>query len=130
MELIADGHHVHPALWALIARAKPADRVVLVSDALPIAGTGDGRGRIGALEVEVRDGRATLLGTETLAGSVIALDAAVRNLVRAGHRHRTRPSRRRARTRLGCSGPATVAPSSPADVPTSWSWTTTSAYGA
>ena len=85
VELIADGHHVHPALWALIARAKPADRVVLVSDALPVAGTGDGRGRVGALEVEVRDGRATLLGTETLAGSVIALDAAVRNLVRAGH---------------------------------------------
>ena len=91
VELIADGHHVHPALWALIARAKPADRVVLVSDALPVAGTGDGRGRVGALEVEVRDGRATLLGTETLAGSVIALDAAVRNLVRAGHRQ---PSRR------------------------------------
>jgi N-acetylglucosamine-6-phosphate deacetylase len=85
VELIADGHHVHPALWSLIARAKPADRVVLVSDALPIAGTGDGRGHVGALEVEVRDGRATLLNTETLAGSVIALDAAVRNLVRAGH---------------------------------------------
>jgi N-acetylglucosamine-6-phosphate deacetylase len=84
VELIADGNHVHRALWPLIARAKPADRVVLVSDALPIAGTGDGRGVVGALEVEVRNGRATLLGTETLAGSVIALDTAVRNLVREG----------------------------------------------
>ena len=84
VELIADGHHVHPALWPLIRRAKPVDRLLLVSDALPFAGMGDGRTVIGGLDVEVRDGRATLLGTETLAGSVIALDIAVRNMVREG----------------------------------------------
>lgn len=84
VELIADGNHVHPALWPIITRTKPADRLVLVSDALPLAGMGDGRGLVGGLDVEVRDGRATLLGTDTLAGSVIALDTAVRNLVRAG----------------------------------------------
>ncbi|MEI7743253.1 MAG: N-acetylglucosamine-6-phosphate deacetylase [Chloroflexota bacterium] len=84
VELIADGNHVHPALWPIIARTKPADRLILVSDALPFAGTGDGFGRVGGLEVEVRDGRATLVGTTTLAGSVIALDTAVRNLVGAG----------------------------------------------
>jgi N-acetylglucosamine-6-phosphate deacetylase len=84
VELIADGNHVHPALWPLIGRAKPADRVVLVSDALPIAGSGVRRGRIGGLDCEVRDGRATVAGTDTLAGSVIALDAAVRNVARDG----------------------------------------------
>ncbi len=84
VELIADGNHVHPALWPIIARTKPADRLLLVSDALPLAGMGDGRGFVGGLDVEVRGGRATLLGTETLAGSVIALDTAVRNLVREG----------------------------------------------
>ncbi len=83
-ELIADGFHVHPALWPIITRTKPADRLVLISDALPLAGMGDGRTRVGGLEVEVRAGRATLLGTDTLAGSTIALDSAVRNLVRAG----------------------------------------------
>jgi len=83
-ELIADGFHVHPALWPVITRAKPADRLVLVSDALPLAGMGDGRTRVGGLEVEVRGGRATLLGSDTLAGSTIALDSAVRNLVREG----------------------------------------------
>jgi N-acetylglucosamine-6-phosphate deacetylase len=83
-ELIADGFHVHPALWPLIMRAKPADRLVLVSDALPLAGMGDGRTRVGGLDVEVRGGRATLAGTDTLAGSTIALDSAVRNLVREG----------------------------------------------
>lgn len=84
VELIADGNHVHPALWPIITRTKPDGRLLLVSDALPLAGMGDGRTTIGGLEVEVRDGRATLVGTTTLAGSVIALDTAVRNLVRAG----------------------------------------------
>lgn len=84
VELIADGEHVHPALWPIITRTKPDGRLVLVSDAIPLAGTGDGRGTIGGLEIEVVGTRATLLGTDTLAGSVIALDTAVRNLVEAG----------------------------------------------
>ena len=83
-ELIADGHHVDPSLWPIIVRTKPRDRLVLVSDALPLAGTGDGRGSIGGLEVEVRAGRCVVAGTDTLAGSVIALDSAVRNLVGSG----------------------------------------------
>lgn len=84
VELIADGNHVHPSLWPIITRTKPPDRLVLVSDALAIAGLGDGRTSIGGLEVEVAGSRATLAGTDTLAGSVIALDSAVRNLVREG----------------------------------------------
>jgi N-acetylglucosamine-6-phosphate deacetylase len=84
VELIADGIHVHPALWPLITRLKPAGRLVLVSDAIALAGTGAGRGRLGGLEVEVVGSRATLAGTATLAGSVIALDDAVRNLVGSG----------------------------------------------
>ena len=84
VELIADRIHVHPALWSLITRLKPADRLLLVSDAVALAGTGDGHGHIGGLAVEVVGDRVTLAGTSTLAGSVIALDTAVRNLVAAG----------------------------------------------
>ena len=84
VELIADGVHVHPAIWPLITRTKPADRLMLVSDAIPLAGMGDGRATVGGLEVEVVGQRVTLVGTSTLAGSVIALDDAVRNLVNAG----------------------------------------------
>jgi N-acetylglucosamine-6-phosphate deacetylase len=84
VELIADGIHVHPALWSVIERCKPADRVLLVSDAVALAGMGDGMGRLGSLDVEVVGPRVTLAGTTTLAGSVIALDDAVRNLVAAG----------------------------------------------
>jgi N-acetylglucosamine-6-phosphate deacetylase len=84
VELIADGHHVDTSLWPIITRTKPATRLLLVSDAISLAGMGDGRARMGGLEVEVVGGRVTLVGTTTLAGSVIALDDAVRNLVRSG----------------------------------------------
>ena len=84
VELIADGFHVHESLWPIITRTKPADRLILVSDALALAGTPPGPGTIGGLAVENRGDRITLAGTDTLAGSVIALDTAVRNLVRSG----------------------------------------------
>jgi N-acetylglucosamine-6-phosphate deacetylase len=84
VELIADGVHVDAALWPIITRTKPTDRLLLVSDAIALAGMGDGRTRIGGLEIEVVGERVTLAGTSTLAGSVIALDSAVRNLARSG----------------------------------------------
>jgi N-acetylglucosamine-6-phosphate deacetylase len=85
VELIADGQHVHPALWPIIWRTKPGDRLILVSDALSLAGTGDGEVTLGGLRIQVHGARATLAdGSGTLAGSVIALDTAVRNLVREG----------------------------------------------
>jgi N-acetylglucosamine-6-phosphate deacetylase len=85
VELIADGQHVHPALWPIIERTKPAGKLILISDALSMAGMGDGRYTFSGLAVEVRNGRCTLAdGSGTLAGSVIALDTAVRNVVRNG----------------------------------------------
>jgi N-acetylglucosamine-6-phosphate deacetylase len=84
VELIADGIHVDAALWPLIRRLKPADRLLLVSDALPAAGTTDTTCYIGGLKVEIRNGRATVAGTETLAGCVAGLDEAVKNLVSTG----------------------------------------------
>ena len=83
-ELIADGIHVASPVWQLIDRVKPPDRLLLVSDAVAMAGTNAVRGRIGKLDCEVAGGRVVLAGTTTLAGSAIALDDAVRNLVRAG----------------------------------------------
>ncbi len=85
VELIADGQHVSPALWPIIWRTKPVDRLLLVSDALSLAGTGDGKVTLGGLEIQVQGSRATLTdGSGTLAGSVIALDTAVRNVVGQG----------------------------------------------
>jgi len=85
VELIADGHHVHPAVWTVIRRTKPPDRLLLISDALSMAGMGDGRVTISGQEVEIRDGKCVLAdGSGTLAGSVIALDTAVRNVTGSG----------------------------------------------
>jgi len=84
VELVADGLHVERSVWPIILRAKPAGRLILVSDAIGLAGTGDGRMRIGELEVEVRNGECRLVSDGRLAGSVIALDTAVRNLVGSG----------------------------------------------
>jgi N-acetylglucosamine-6-phosphate deacetylase len=83
-ELIADRHHVDPALWPLIARLKPRGKVVLVSDALAMAGTDATTGTIGGQHVRVDAGRVALIGTDTIAGSVLALDTAVRHLVADG----------------------------------------------
>ncbi len=83
-ELIADGHHVDVALWPLITRMKPRDRLVLVSDALSVAGTSVSSGSLGGLDILVQGDRVTLADGTTLAGSVLALDTAVRNLAAAG----------------------------------------------
>jgi N-acetylglucosamine-6-phosphate deacetylase len=84
VELIADGHHVDRSLWPIVTRTKPADRLVLVSDALPVAGTDARSLTIGGLEIVVDGDRCMIAGTTTLAGSVIAVDTGVRNLVAAG----------------------------------------------
>jgi N-acetylglucosamine-6-phosphate deacetylase len=84
VELIADGEHVDRSLWPIITRTKPIDRLLLVSDAIPMAGIGDGRWTIGGLEIKIRGLRVTLVDGGALAGSVIALDVAVRNLVASG----------------------------------------------
>jgi N-acetylglucosamine-6-phosphate deacetylase len=84
VEVIADGHHVHPAVLALVARAAP-ERLVAITDAIAAAGLPDGAHRLGALPVTVRDGRAVLTEQPgTLAGSVLTMDGAVAGLVAAG----------------------------------------------
>jgi N-acetylglucosamine-6-phosphate deacetylase len=71
-------------VWPIITRTKPAGRLLLVSDAVPLAGTGDGRMTLSGQEIEVRGDRCTIVGSGALAGSVIALDRAVQNLVASG----------------------------------------------
>ena len=83
LELIADGVHVHPELLAATFRAAPG-RVVLVTDAMAAAGCSDGDYTLGDLAVEVRGGVARLAGQDTIAGSTLTLDAAVRLVIGAG----------------------------------------------
>jgi len=81
-ELIADGIHVHPAAMRLLTQAVGPARVVLVSDAMRAAGMPDGSYPVDDRIIEVRDGRA-VLPDGTLAGSVLTMDAALRNFIAA-----------------------------------------------
>ncbi|MGH9522191.1 MAG: N-acetylglucosamine-6-phosphate deacetylase [Terriglobales bacterium] len=78
-ELICDGIHVAPEVVKVWYRAKGRDRAVLVTDAISATGKGDGRFRLGPFEVEVKGDRCEYEGK--LAGSVLTLDRAVRNLM-------------------------------------------------
>ncbi len=84
VELIADTLHVDPDLWPLIWRLKPVERVLLVSDAISLAGSGETSGMLGELEVRVDGDMVTLVEGGNLAGSVTALDLELRNVVRSG----------------------------------------------
>ncbi|GIG54718.1 N-acetylglucosamine-6-phosphate deacetylase [Demequina activiva] len=83
LEVIADGIHVDPGLIAAMFRAAPG-RVVLVTDAMAAAASADGDYVLGTLPVEVRDGRALIAGTDTLAGSTLTLTRAIEVCVQAG----------------------------------------------
>jgi len=77
-DIIADGVHLDPSIVRLFAQAKGPQQTVLITDATAATGMPDGMYRLGSLEVEVRDGRCTSDGK--LAGSVLTMDRAVRNL--------------------------------------------------
>jgi N-acetylglucosamine-6-phosphate deacetylase len=78
-DIIADGIHLDPVIVELFLKAKGPDAAVLITDATAATGMPDGRYRLGSLEVEVKDGRCMVGGK--LAGSVLNMDRAVRNVV-------------------------------------------------
>jgi N-acetylglucosamine-6-phosphate deacetylase len=78
--LIADGVHAHPAVVDLIYRAKGPAGIVLVSDAMEGLGQPPGTYELAGRTVIV-DGVSARLPDGSLAGSVISLDTAMRNMV-------------------------------------------------
>jgi N-acetylglucosamine-6-phosphate deacetylase len=79
VELIADGFHLHPATLRIAYRAKGPGNVALISDSIPPTGLPDGEYVFGGLEITVIEGK-SILESERLAGSTIALCDAVRNM--------------------------------------------------
>lgn len=75
VSLIADDVHVHPAAAQLVWRAKPAGKVMLITDAVAWR-----TGRLGSESIDLVDG-APRLSDGTLAGSSLTLSRAVRNAV-------------------------------------------------
>jgi N-acetylglucosamine-6-phosphate deacetylase len=78
--VIADGVHVDPATICIAWRLLGAERIALVSDGIAALGLGDGSFELGEVTVDVSHGVART--TEgVLAGSVLSMDQAVRNLM-------------------------------------------------
>lgn len=78
-DIIADGIHLDPSVVRLFLAAKGPERAVLITDAISATGMPDGHYRLGAFEVELKGDRCEHEGK--LAGSVLTLDRAVRNVM-------------------------------------------------
>ena len=74
--IIADGHHVHPANIRLAQRAKPAGRLVLVSDAMATVGGRSASFSLYGEQVSL-EGDKLVNGDGVLAGSAIGMIDAV-----------------------------------------------------
>ena len=79
-ELIADTVHVHPELFKLLAKIKGIEKVVLITDCIRAGGLGKGISELGGQKVVVDDNSARLIDG-TLAGSVLGLNLAVKNML-------------------------------------------------
>lgn len=78
--IIPDGIHTHPAIVALAWAAKGPRRLNVVTDAMAALGKPPGRYRLADQEVTVTEQEARL-SSGTLAGSVLAMDEALRRLM-------------------------------------------------
>lgn len=81
-ELIADGFHVHSAFFRLLRRMK-GDHLVLITDCTRAGGMGDGEYELGGQIMHV-NGVRCLLPDGTIAGSILRLNAAVKNMITLG----------------------------------------------
>lgn len=78
--LIPDGVHSHPATIRLALKSKGADGIVIVSDMMSACGLGPGIYSLSTKQVTV-DATSARLADGTLAGSILTMDQALRNLV-------------------------------------------------
>ena len=77
-ELIADCYHVNPCLFKMLCRTK-RKKLVLITDCMRAGGMADGEYTLGGQAVTVH-GNSCLLSDGTIAGSVLTLNRAVKNL--------------------------------------------------
>ncbi len=82
VEMICDGVHVDLNVVKLFAEVL-GSRLIVVSDACPVAGLGDGDFMIGSMPARVKGTHATLRNG-TLVGAVSLVDVAVQTLVSVG----------------------------------------------
>ncbi|MCU1297568.1 MAG: N-acetylglucosamine 6-phosphate deacetylase [Acidobacteriaceae bacterium] len=81
-DIIVDGFHLEPSIVKLFLKAKGPENTVLITDGLSATGMPEGNYQLGSLKVEVKDGKCLFNGV--IAGSVLTMDLAVRNVMKFG----------------------------------------------
>ena len=84
-EIIFDKVHVHPEAVRLLIKVKGVDKVVCITDSMSATGLEDGKYKLGELDVNAKNGEARLASNNALAGSVLTMDRAFRNLLDLGY---------------------------------------------
>ena len=84
-EVIFDKIHIHPEVVRLMLKAKGTDKVICITDAMAAAGLPDGDYKLGEFDVYVKGPEARLKMNDALAGSVLTLDKAFRNIIELGY---------------------------------------------
>ncbi|WEV61353.1 N-acetylglucosamine-6-phosphate deacetylase [Streptococcaceae bacterium ESL0729] len=80
-ELICDGHHVHPKACHILMEQKGHEHVALITDCMSAGGQADGDYKLGEFDVVVQEGVARLKDGGNLAGSILQLKDALKNVV-------------------------------------------------
>ena len=80
-ELICDGHHVNPHAANILMNAKGRDHIALITDCMSAGGMADGDYMLGDFPVVVSNGTARLKDSGSLAGSILKLKDAIKNVV-------------------------------------------------
>ena len=78
-DVIADGFHVNPLMIKLLLNIKGSQNTILITDAISATGMPDGHYQLGPIEVELKNGQC--LSEGKLAGSVLTMDRAIRNVM-------------------------------------------------
>lgn len=79
-EVIADSIHINDEVLKLVFKIKPADKVILISDALPIAHSNHSEMEFWGEKIYLKNNKATN-AQGTLAGSAMLLNDIIKNIV-------------------------------------------------
>ncbi|HQL87177.1 MAG: N-acetylglucosamine-6-phosphate deacetylase [Lentisphaeria bacterium] len=81
IEMICDKIHLCPDMINLAFKCKPAEKILLISDAMEATGLPDGNYQLGGLAVVVSEGAARLASNGALAGSTLQMNMALKNVL-------------------------------------------------
>lgn len=82
-ELITDGYHVNKEFIKILFGAKPVDKIIFISDNVPLSGQKEGKGEMSGVPVKILSDRLVVdsdNGVYSLAGSCLRLCDSVKNV--------------------------------------------------